>query len=1830
PSNSILKAQNTSKEKNQVTQFSNSSLSSNLHVNKLWQEGGAFDGFTPEQELIEKRTQISKTFVNPDGSHTAVFCGLTHYLDENGIWQEADYSIKTNNNTKFSSYKYANTTANIKSYFPEKSGNSGVVITKDNLEFSWWKNPKIILRNTDGTIIYSADAVSSEGQISDNKITYNSYSGISDEFEILDDGLRIENNIIINYLNNSLTEKFEGASLEFTQFIPLDPNWQVISDNENKTGDFSAESFLIKPSGVENAIFFHPIVIFDSKLDKEKAINLLAAPEEKLSSEEKTFLKSSITKGTYKVQFVNGGINVLVTLPQSWLFNPDLTFPITIDPIVEINAAMGNYAMGSGTSCYGDPYNTYYHDCRLQSVYLASELTAAGIPSGSCITAVQLWCNQQPGRDLLNFYIRMQNTTSTTSTAWVTSGWTPCYYIANAGRPVLGVWTTYTFGTTHVWNGNNLLLDISRDGNAYTSGGGIVAKGLFAAFDRGCSAYHDSGYPWPFDGKPVNYTWKSVPALKITYNAPSTAPTSISATANPICPSASTTLSVVGGSLGTGASWMWYSGSCGGTYVGTGASIAVSPAVATTYYVRAESSCNTTGCASLTINMNTLSTAPASINATANPICPSGSTTLSVVGGSLGTGASWKWYSGSCGGTYVNTGASIAVSPAVATTYYVRAEGTCNTTGCASLTINMNTLSTAPTSINATANPICPSASTTLSVVGGSLGTGASWKWYTGSCGGTYVNTGASIVVSPAVATTYYVRAEGTCNTTGCASLTINMNTLSTAPTSINATANPICSGNSSTLSVVGGSLGTGASWKWYSGSCGGTYVNTGASIAVSPASTTTYYVRAEGTCNTTGCASLTITVNTAPSITSQPTDQTICDGANTSFSVTATGAGLSYQWQEFISSWNNLSNGGVFSNVTTATMNITGATSGMSGRSYRCIVSGACSPAATSSFAVLTINANPSITSQPTNQTACENGSAVFSVFASGSSLSYQWQVNTGSGWNNITSAGSNPTYSDWTTSLLGLSGIILGNNGYQYRCYLTTSCSGSVTSDAAVLTVNTLSVAPASINATVNPICSGNSTTLSVVGGSLGTGAVWKWYSGSCGGAPEGTGTSIIVSPVSTTAYYVRAEGTCNTTGCASLTITINTLSSAASSINITTNPICSGGSTTLSVSGGSLGTGASWKWYTGSCGGTYVNSGASIIVSPATTTIYYVRAEGTCNTTGCINSTVTVNAPSSAPTGASAAPSSIVAGNSSTLSVIGGSLGTGASWYWYSGSCGGTFEGTGSSIIVSPTTTTTYYVRAEGGAPCSPTSCASVTVTVSSNSPIGVYLAGAKIWIESGAYVWIDGDASGNFTDASGGGVDGEIRLDGNFKLEGDWTNNSNGNALYTVTINGTVEFAGTTFQTIAGSHLTTFENLLINNSNADPNNVIIEDNSYNYFNTIMGILTLTDGALNLNHNTLIVENSAAGSITAASGYIVSESEDSKLQWNIGTATGNHIFPFGRYLTVLRNIPFSFDITGSGTGSGSVTLSTYHTGSDNTPYPATVTNLNGNGGNNSLNVLDRFWIITPAGYTVNPTATLTFNYEYVSSSDNEFYSPNTIPIEADLQAQRWDGTIWVNPPVGADNNTSHYVQVPNVSTFSPWVLVKQQTPLPVELLDFSAVCVDQQVNLSWTTASELNCDRFDIEKSKDLLNWYFVGIMPGTGTTNELQEYSYIDNSPYSGISYYTLKQFDYDGASETYGPVSTECIDAQSSTFEIINILPNETNDEMTITYNVFEDCKIQAYMIDALGQQLSAKKDNATAGLNMMTLPLRHSLCIGIYMVTIEYNDKIFTQKIFIH
>lgn len=93
---------------------------------------------------------------------------------------------------------------------------------------------------------------------------------------------------------------------------------------------------------------------------------------------------------------------------------------------------------------------------------------------------------------------------------------------------------------------------------------------------------------------------------------------------------------------------------------------------------------------------------------------------------------------------------------------------------------------------------------------------------------------------------------------------------------------------------------------------------------------------------------------------------------------------------------------------------------------------------------------------------------------------------------------------------------------------------------------------------------------------------------------------------------------------------------------------------------------------------------------------------------------------------------------------------------------------------------------------------------------------------------------------------------------------------------------------------------------------------------------------------------------------------------------------------------------------------------------------------------------------------------------------------------------------------------------------VVVQPAINLPVELLSFSARALGRDALLEWTTATELNNDRFDVQRSIDGAEWTIVGSRPGAGTSQGTHAYTLLDASPPVGTDYYRLAQTDFDGS------------------------------------------------------------------------------------------------------
>ncbi|NTW32339.1 MAG: hypothetical protein HGB12_06905, partial [Bacteroidetes bacterium] len=220
-------------------------------------------------------------------------------------------------------------------------------------------------------------------------------------------------------------------------------------------------------------------------------------------------------------------------------------------------------------------------------------------------------------------------------------------------------------------------------------------------------------------------------------------------------------------------------------------------------------------------------------------------------------------------------------------------------------------------------------------------------------------------------------------------------------------------------------------SYTWsYSGTGASIVGSTNAVIVYFSGSATSGNLTVKGTnaCgNGTISADYPIAVNsTAPNITAQPTNPAaVCTGTGApSFTVTATGA-LTYQWQEFIVSWNNVPNTGIYSGAYSATLTITNPTLGMNAYKYRCVVSGACTSSTTDGLATLTVNSNltASVSIGATATTFCSGTNVTFTATPTngGSAPAYQWKVNGSNvGTNSATYSNSSLTNGNTITCVM------------------------------------------------------------------------------------------------------------------------------------------------------------------------------------------------------------------------------------------------------------------------------------------------------------------------------------------------------------------------------------------------------------------------------------------------------------------------------------------------------------------------------------------------------------------------------------------------------------------------------------------------------------------------------------------------------------------------------------------------------------------------------------------------------------------------------------------
>jgi len=119
-----------------------------------------------------------------------------------------------------------------------------------------------------------------------------------------------------------------------------------------------------------------------------------------------------------------------------------------------------------------------------------------------------------------------------------------------------------------------------------------------------------------------------------------------------------------------------------------------------------------------------------------------------------------------------------------------------------------------------------------------------------------------------------------------------------------------------------------------------------------------------------------------------------------------------------------------------------------------------------------------------------------------------------------------------------------------------------------------------------------------------------------------------------------------------------------------------------------------------------------------------------------------------------------------------------------------------------------------------------------------------------------------------------------------------------------------------------------------------------------------------------------------------------------------------------------------------------------------------------------------------------------------------------------------------------------------------------LPIDLLSFTGEVLEEENNkkvlIRWTTLSQVNNDYFEVQRSVDVEHWYTVETVTGAGNSNSQMSYSIIDNDPFFGISYYRLKQTDYDGQHESFHPISISISSEEKIIDKIVNFAGQEVN------------------------------------------------------------------------
>lgn len=266
------------------------------------------------------------------------------------------------------------------------------------------------------------------------------------------------------------------------------------------------------------------------------------------------------------------------------------------------------------------------------------------------------------------------------------------------------------------------------------------------------------------------------------------------------------------------------------------------------------------------------------------------------------------------------------------------------------------------------------------------------------------------------------------------------------------------------------------------------------------------------------------------------------------------------------------------------------------------------------------------------------------------------------------------------------------------------------------------------------------------------------------------------------------------------------------------------------------------------------------------------------------------------------------------------------------------------------------------------------------------------------------------------------------------------------------------------------------------------------------------------------------------------------------------------------------------------------------------------------------NKYWIVNNYGTNTNFSALAGMNFNnlgnFIANQTASYYKLYKRNSTTDTVA--WGASIGNGEALTtANNNTLTFGSSANITSFSQFTIANE-TPLPIELLDFQAIARDNKVDMTWKIADETTVNHYIVEHATDSKN--FKAIQKENKGIFNTQ-----DPTPQYGINYYRLKIVENDG-SVSYSATKSVVIYEKDDTRYAI--YPNPTSDMLNIQFNTDKEQNTDIELRDNLGRTVYQYHFTTKNGNNHLFFGIQN-FASGIYVLHIKQGNKIATEKVVI-